>query len=103
METLSLTVVRVWVHFCAQIARFRIGIAREAGMARYMIDLSPKVLADLDTFAESQNISRTEAVRRAFALLAIASAERASGALASERGRNDPAPSPSALPGGATS
>lgn len=38
----------------------------------YTIDLSGKILEDLDAFATRNNISRAEAAKRAFALLAVA-------------------------------
>ncbi len=48
-------------------------------MARYTIDLSGKVLSDLDKFAQKHHISRAEAARRAFAILAIADKESEEG------------------------
>ena len=48
-------------------------------MPRYTIDLSGKVLSDLDDFAKKHHISRAEAAKRAFAILAIADEEREKG------------------------
>jgi metal-responsive CopG/Arc/MetJ family transcriptional regulator len=48
-------------------------------MPRYTIDLSGQVLEDLDTFAKKHHISRAEAARRAFAILAIADKESEKG------------------------
>ena len=48
-------------------------------MARYTIDLSGKVLHDLDAFAKKHHISRAEAAKRAFAILAIADSESEKG------------------------
>ena len=48
-------------------------------MPRYTIDLAENVIADLDNFAESQHISRAEAVKRALAILSIANSERKDG------------------------
>ena len=48
-------------------------------MPRYTIDLSGKILNDLDEFAERNHISRAEAAKRAFAILAIADEERRNG------------------------
>ncbi len=48
-------------------------------MLRYTIDLSGKVLNDLDAFAKRHNISRAEAAKRAFAILAIADEEKKKG------------------------
>jgi len=48
-------------------------------MPRYTIDLSGKVLADLDKFAKKHHISRAEAAKRAFAILAIADEEKQKG------------------------
>ncbi|EOV0146987.1 hypothetical protein ACOIXN_004450 [Vibrio vulnificus] len=44
-------------------------------MPRYTVDISDKVVKDLDKFAKRNHISRAEAARRAFALLALAEAE----------------------------
>lgn len=44
-------------------------------MPKYTVDISDKVVKDLDKFAKRYNISRAEAARRAFALLALAEAE----------------------------
>ena len=48
-------------------------------MPRYTIDLSGKILEDLDRFAARQHISRAEAAKRAFAILAIADEEQQKG------------------------
>ena len=48
-------------------------------MPRYTIDLSGKVLSDLDDFAKKHHISRAEAAKRAFAILAIADEEKEKG------------------------
>ncbi len=48
-------------------------------MPRYTIDISGKVLRDLDCFAKKHHISRAEAAKRAFAILAIAGEEREKG------------------------
>ena len=48
-------------------------------MPRYTIDLSGKVLSDLDEFAKRHHISRAEAAKRAFAVLAIADEEKRKG------------------------
>ena len=45
-------------------------------MPRYTIDLSGKILEDLDRFAARHHISRAEAAKRAFAILAIADEEQ---------------------------
>lgn len=44
-------------------------------MPRYTVDLSNKVIEKLDSYAEKQNISRAEALRRALSLLIIADQE----------------------------
>lgn len=44
-------------------------------MPRYTVDISDKVVKDLELFAKRNGISRAEAARRAFALLALADAE----------------------------
>jgi metal-responsive CopG/Arc/MetJ family transcriptional regulator len=41
-------------------------------MSSYTINLSGKILEELDAFAKRNNISRAEAAKRAFALLAVA-------------------------------
>lgn len=46
---------------------------------RYTVDLADKVIEDIDKFADSQHISRAEAIRRALALLSIANQEREQG------------------------
>ena len=48
-------------------------------MPRYTIDLSGKVLRDLNEFAKRHHISRAEAAKRAFAILAIADEEKQKG------------------------
>ena len=48
-------------------------------MPRYTINLSGKVLSDLDEFAKKHHISRAEAAKRAFAILAIADEEKEKG------------------------
>ena len=48
-------------------------------MPRYTVDLADKIIKDLDKFANSQGISREEAIKRALALLSIANTERESG------------------------
>ncbi|MCG8336215.1 MAG: hypothetical protein MJE63_17045 [Proteobacteria bacterium] len=48
-------------------------------MPRYTIDLSGDVLNDLDAFAKRHHISRAEAAKRAFAILAIADEEKKKG------------------------
>lgn len=48
-------------------------------MPRYTVDLSQQVIDNLDKFAESQHISRADALKRALALLAIADKEQAQG------------------------
>ena len=48
-------------------------------MPCYTIDISGKVLSDFDGFAKKHHISRAEAAKRAFAILAIADEERAKG------------------------
>lgn len=48
-------------------------------MPRYTIDLSGKILEDLDRFAARHHISRAEAAKRAFAILAIADEEQQKG------------------------
>ena len=44
-------------------------------MPRYTINLSGKLLEDLDSFAKRHRISRSDAAKRAFAILAIADKE----------------------------
>lgn len=48
-------------------------------MPRYTIDLSGEVLKDLDKFAKRHHISRAEAAKRAFSILAIADEEKQKG------------------------
>jgi metal-responsive CopG/Arc/MetJ family transcriptional regulator len=48
-------------------------------MPRYTVDLADQMIKDLDKFAESQCISRAEALKRALALLQIANTEREAG------------------------
>ncbi len=45
----------------------------------YIIELSGKILQDLDSFAKKHNISRVEATKRAFAVLSIANREKEKG------------------------
>ena len=45
----------------------------------FTIDLSDKVISDLDEVAETQNITRADAMRRALGLLKIEHTERARG------------------------
>ncbi len=40
-------------------------------MARYTLELSNEVLADLDAIAHQQQISRVDVVRKAFALMKV--------------------------------
>ncbi|EPX9364086.1 hypothetical protein ACW6B7_001843 [Aeromonas veronii] len=48
-------------------------------MPRYTVEISDKVVGELDDFASRHHISRAEAARRAFALLALAEKEAAKG------------------------
>ena len=48
-------------------------------MSHCTINISGKILSDLDRFAKRHHISRVEAAKRAFAILAIANEEKHKG------------------------
>ncbi|ALE68299.1 hypothetical protein AAW18_07305 [Xanthomonas campestris pv. campestris] len=48
-------------------------------MPRYTVDLSDKVIDNLDSYADRQHISRAEALKRALSLLILADQESAKG------------------------
>ncbi|EPH6582560.1 hypothetical protein ACS0KT_000696 [Vibrio cholerae] len=48
-------------------------------MPRYTVDISDKVVKELDSYASRNHISRAEAARKAFALLALAESEATRG------------------------
>jgi predicted transcriptional regulator len=49
------------------------------GMARLTLDLSPEINERLEAIARSNGITKSEAMRRAFALLAVADTEKKKG------------------------
>ena len=60
------------------------------GMARLTLDLSPEINERLEAIARSNGITKSEAMRRAFALLAVADTEKKKGLSNKCRDTNQP-------------